>query len=85
MVSKLASSNGGYAPHKRLMIMDVKRAFLHAPVTREIYTELPEEAKSEHGGDIVGEAREVHVRHPRRAAELAGLCGQSHAEARISS
>ena len=54
MVSKLASSNGGYAPHKRLMIMDVKRAFLHAPVTREIYIELPEEAKSEHDGDVVG-------------------------------
>ena len=54
MVSKLASSNCGYAPLKRLMVMDVKRAFLHAPVTREIYIELPEEAKNEQDGDVVG-------------------------------
>ena len=54
LVYKLASSNGGYAPRKCLMVMDVKRAFLHAQVTREIYIELPEEAKNEDDGDVDG-------------------------------
>ena len=36
------------------MTMDVKRAFLYAPVQREIFIELPEEALDEQDGDVVG-------------------------------
>ena len=36
------------------MVLDIKRAFLHAPMQREVYIELPEEAKSPGDGDVVG-------------------------------
>ena len=54
MISIVASSNGGRRPRKKLMTMDIKRAFLHAPMYREVYIELPEEAKIGDTEDMVG-------------------------------
>ena len=39
---------------KRAIVMDIRRAFLHAPMVKEVYIELPQEAKSESDGDCVG-------------------------------
>ena len=36
LISIVASSGGGRIPKKKLMAMDVKRAFLHAPMTRDL-------------------------------------------------
>ncbi len=54
LLSLLASSNGGAVPNRRLMVLDIKRAFLNANATRELYIELPEEALNEEDGDAVG-------------------------------
>ena len=54
LISKLASSNGGKSAHKRLLVLDVKRAFLYANMDREVYIELPPEAKHPGEGDVVG-------------------------------
>ena len=54
MISLLASSRHGKTPTQRVMVMDVKRAFLHAPVTRDVFVELPWEAKRNDECDIVG-------------------------------
>ena len=37
------------------MALDVKRAFLHAPVLRELYVELPDEAREEDTQDMIGQ------------------------------
>ena len=54
IISLLCSSLDGRCPTDRVMVMDVKRAFLHAPVGRETYVELPEEAKENPAEDLVG-------------------------------
>lgn len=44
MLSLLASSEGGMAPTStRMLILDIKRAFLHGRAKRELYVELPRE------------------------------------------
>ena len=53
ILSLMAMSGEGYVPTDRLMVMAIKRAFLHAPAVREVYVELPEEDK-EQGKDMVG-------------------------------
>ena len=54
LVSIVASSSGGRVPTKRLMAMDIKRAFLHADMTREVYINLPPEAKEGDKEEMVG-------------------------------
>lgn len=54
ITSGLASSNGGRAPTDRLMVMDIKRAFLYAPMERLVAVELPEEAKTSRDDTSVG-------------------------------
>ena len=42
-------------PHtQRLMVMDIKRAFLHAPIKREVYVHLPPEATEGDAEPMVG-------------------------------
>ena len=54
MSSRFASSGNGEAPSGRVMILDVKRAFLYADITEEFYVELLYETKREgEGGAIV--------------------------------
>ena len=48
LISMTSSSADGWEPTERILVLDIKRAFLHAPVTREVFIELPEEAR---GGD----------------------------------
>ena len=54
LLSDVASSGHRRAPSRRLMALDVKRAFLHAPMQREVYIELPQEARMPGEGDVVG-------------------------------
>ena len=54
LASKLASSNKGHRAAKRLQVLGVKRVFLYAELEREVYIELPEEAKRPGEGDVVG-------------------------------
>ncbi len=54
LVSIVASSSGGRVPTKRLLAMDIKRAFLHADMTREVYINLPSEAKEGDREEMVG-------------------------------
>ena len=54
LVSIAASSRSGGRPRKRLMAMDIKRAFLHAPMHREVYVRLPAEALEEGEEPCVG-------------------------------
>ena len=49
MMSLVASSNEGRCPSQRIMVMDIKRAFFYAPMHRELYIELPDEANREGG------------------------------------
>ena len=44
LLSWMASSNRGHKSKEHMLIMDVKRAFLHAAATREVFIELPAEA-----------------------------------------
>ena len=53
LVSVVASSLDGRTPTQRLMAMDIKRAFLHADMSREVYINLPEEAKEGDKEDMV--------------------------------
>ena len=46
---------------RRLMVVDVKRAFMHGICSRSIYIDLPGEESE--GGKHVGEASESAVRH----------------------
>ena len=71
--SLVASLRGGLAPQKRIMVMDVKGAFLHAALRRKVCFNLPEEAtRRRQGRDGRTEARDVW--HEGRASVLAGKC-----------
>ena len=55
MLSSVATTETGHAPrYRRLMIMDVKRAFLHAAIKGEMFIELPEEAMEGESRDMIG-------------------------------
>ena len=55
MISMVASSAKGAMPQsRRLMAMDIKRAFLYADMPREMYINLPSEALDKGDGDVVG-------------------------------
>ena len=45
----------------KLMVIDVKRAFLHGYCTRSIYIELP--GAESQGGEVRGKTRQVTIRH----------------------
>ena len=54
IISLAASSRRGLAPQKRIMVMDVKGAFLHAAMRRKVYINLPEEATRGDKEEMVG-------------------------------
>ena len=53
----------------KLMVVDVKRAFLHGLCTRSIYVELP--GAESQGGEVRGKTRAAIVRDPRCATCVA--------------
>ena len=53
----------------KLMVVDVKRAFLHGLCTRSIYVELP--GAESQGGEVRWKTHQVVVRDPGRAARVA--------------
>ena len=73
LLSMTASSNGGRAPTRRVMVLDIKRAFLYADIREEVYIELPEEAKSVEDGDVIGVLRKAMY-----GTREAPLCWQQH-------
>jgi hypothetical protein len=56
LISLAASQRGTKGPIKKLMFIDVSKAYFHAPVKRDVYVVLPDEALSpeERGGHICG-------------------------------
>ena len=54
IISFVASSRGGLAPQKRIVVMDVKGAFLHAAMRRKVCINLPEEATRGDNEQMVG-------------------------------
>ena len=73
MMSLVASSNEGWCPSQRIMVMDIKRAFLYAPIHRELYIELPDEANPEGARDVVGRLHKAMY-----GTRDAPLCWQRH-------
>ena len=73
LISMVASSGQGRSPTKRLMAMDIKRAFLHAEMSREVYINLPDEAKEGDKEDMVGLLRKAMY-----GTRDAPQCWQSH-------
>ena len=69
LLSLNASSRNGYSPTRKVLVLDVKRAFLYADAKGE----LPEEAKSEEDGDVVGVLRKAMY-----GTREAPLCWQLH-------
>ena len=65
------------------MVMDVKRAFLHAFMQRKVYINLPEEATCGGNDDMVGLLKRGHVWDTGCAAVLAGAREGSDGEARF--
>ena len=56
LLSLAASQRSSKGPVKKLMFIDVSKAYFHAPVKRDVYVVLPDEAFSpnERGGHICG-------------------------------
>ena len=62
IISKAAT---GDANVKKLQLMtnDVRRAYFHAAIEREVYVEMPSEDKVEGEGDVVGRLKMCLVKH----------------------
>ena len=54
LISDAATFGDDEEEDKVIMVNDVSRAFFEAPVKREVCVEIPDEAKEEGEGDVVG-------------------------------
>lgn len=73
LLALTALSNRGRAPTRRLMVLDVVRAFLYAAIKDEVYIELPDEARSDSDGDVI-----CFLQRAMHGTCEAPLCWQQH-------
>ena len=83
MMSMFASSDNHCT--NKLMILDVKGAFLYGNAKRDIYIELPPEDTMSRSGHYLGKLRKGDVRDKRCPADLAGGCRDQDASVKLRS
>ena len=69
LVSEASTSNWKGDFNKKLMVLDVKRAFLHGIITRDVFIELPDEDPMKMRG-MGGKFEKHHVWHARCASSV---------------